>query len=306
VTVQKALRAGPLRIGDIEFDCAVLNDVDRTRVISETRFMEAMGMYRSGALSTRRESKEGEQRIPLSLAYKNLKPFIDQHPEVLNLQPVRYRTMHGNLATVGLPATIIPKVCEVWIDADRAGALKHFPRQKRIAARADILLRGFAHVGIIALVDEATGYQELRDRQTLQGILDKYLLAEQAKWAKRFPDDFYREMFRLRGWQWRGMKVNRPQVVGRYTNDLVWERLAPGLLEELRNRNPKDEKGNRRGKFHQWLTDEIGHPQLQQHIYAILGLMRASTGWPQFVRLVERAFPKVNTNLMLPFPEEED
>ena len=73
-----------------------------------------------------------------------------------------------------------------------------------------------------------------------------------------------------------------------------------------RARNPKERNGNRRGKFRQWLAEEIGHPQLQHHIYPVRGLMRASTGWPQFIRLVERAFPKVNTNLMLPFPEEDD
>jgi hypothetical protein len=120
--------------------------------------------------------------------------------------------------------------------------------------------------GIIALIDEVTGYQEIRDREALQQILDKYLRKEYAAWAKRFPDDFYREMFRLRGWQWRGMKVNRPSVVGRYTKDLVYSRLAPGIPEELERHNPKDDKGNRKSKHHQWLTEDIGHPALAQHL----------------------------------------
>ena len=42
------------------------------------------------------------------------------------------------------------------------------------------------------------------------------------------------------------MKVNRPQVVAHYTKDIVYQRLAPGILMELEERNPKDEKGNRR------------------------------------------------------------
>ena len=94
-------------------------------------------------------------------------------------------------------------------------------------------MRGLAMVGIVALVDEATSYQKIRDRKALNRILDKYLLAEHAKWAKRFPDEFYMEIFRLRRWQWQGMKVNRPSVVGKYTNDFVWDRLAPGVREEL-------------------------------------------------------------------------
>jgi hypothetical protein len=111
-------------------------------------------------------------------------------------------------------------------------------------------MRALAHVGIIALVDEATGYQEVRDRLALQEILDKFLLKEFATWAKTFPDEFYKEIFRLHGWQWRGMKVNRPQIVAHYTKDLVYARLAPGILAELEKRNPKDERGYRKAKHH--------------------------------------------------------
>lgn len=166
-----------------------------------------------------------------------------------------------------------------------------------------MLVRGFARVGIVALVDEVTGYQEIRDRQALQAILDKYLRESFAAWAKRFPDEFYREMFRLKGWQWRGMKVNRPSVVGHYTRDLVYERLAPGLIQELEVRNPKDEKGNRKVKHHQFLTDEIGHPALAQHLYAVIGFMRASSNWDQFYRLMQRAYPKRDTTMLLPLPD---
>jgi len=49
-------------------------------------------------------------------------------------------------------------------------------------------VRGFARVGIIALVDEATGYQEVRNKLALQAILDAFLRKELAAWAKRFPD----------------------------------------------------------------------------------------------------------------------
>jgi hypothetical protein len=142
--------------------------------------------------------------------------------------------------------------------------MQEFSCQTRsnIYEKCKLLIRAFAVVGITALIDEATGYQETRDRLALQAILDKFLRKEFAAWAKRFPDEFYQEMFRLRGWQWKGMKVNRPSVVGHYTNDLVYERLAPGVLEELQRRNPRDEKGHRATKHHQWLTEDIGNPAL--------------------------------------------
>jgi len=95
------------------------------------------------------------------------------------------------------------------------------------------------------------------------------------------------------------MKVNRPQVVAKYTNDLEYERLAPGILEELQTRNPRDEKGNRLAKHHQWLTEDVGHPALAQHLHATIGLMRASNTWDQFKSLIDRAFPKRGQTLQL-------
>jgi hypothetical protein len=87
--------------------------------------------------------------------------------------------------------------------------------------------------------------------------------------------------------------------VGKYTNDLIYERLAPGILEELEARNPKDERGYRRGKHHQLLTEDVGHPALAQHLHATIGFMRASAGWDQFYRLFNRAFPKKGATLEL-------
>ena len=150
-----------------------------------------------------------------------------------------------------------------------------------------------------ALVDEATRYQETRDREALQEFLDKYLLAERAKWAKRFPDAFYREIFRLRGWQWQGMKINRPQVVGHYTNDIVWDRLAPGVREELEQINPKMRKGDRRAKHHQWLTYDIGHPALQKHLTGVITLMKSvvysspNRAWDEFHAETSARIPQI-------------
>lgn len=298
--IPHATHEGPLRIRDIEFDCAVLDDAECTRVISEAKFMSALGIYRSGALSVRRWSRDGAQ-IPLFLAHKNLKPFAENHLGTVHFQPERYVTLKGNVAH-GIPAKVIPTVCEIWIDADREGVLGK--TQKIIAAKSDILLRGFAQVGIIALVDEATGYQDLRPRRALEKILDKYLLKNFAAWAKRFPDEFYEEMFRLREWEWRGRKTNPPGIVGHYTRDLVYLRLAPGLLEELEKRNPKSENGSRKAKHHQWLSEDIGHPKLRDHLIQVITLMRACGDWETFYHLLDRALPKVNETLMLPFTEK--
>jgi hypothetical protein len=49
------------------------------------------------------------------------------------------------------------------------------------------------------------------------------------------------------------------EVAAAYTRDLVYERLAPGVLAELEQRSPKDENGRRKNKLHQWLSDDYGH-----------------------------------------------
>jgi hypothetical protein len=287
--VVKASHMGVLELGNAELPCAVLEG--GTRVISERGVMAALGRKRGG-------QRPGGENLPRYLGPSNLNPFISSELMVGINSPVYYRHSKGGGVALGIEASLLPQVLEVWLQARDAGAL--LATQTHMAARADVLMRALAKVGIIALVDEATGYQEVRDRKALQAILDKYLRAEFAAWAKRFPDEFYKEIFRLRGWPWRGMSVNRPQAVAHYTRDIVYERLAPGILEELEAKNPSDGKGRRKTKHHQWLTEDIGHPALAQHLHAAIGLMRVSRDWDMFMAFLDIAYPKKGQNLSLP------
>jgi P63C domain len=286
----KATHKGEVVIGDIKIPCAVLDN--GKRVISETGFAESLLGTISGA--SKRFKKAGGP-LPVFLSSKNLEPLITIELISGPLMPIEY--MDGNRIVSSYDANLLPSVCEIWLKAREEKILRKDQYPK--AQKAEILMRGLAHIGIIALVDEATGYQEARDKEALQAILDRYLKKEFAAWAKRFPEEFYKEIFRLKRWPWRGTNVNRPSIVGTYTNDLVYERLAPGILEELQKRNPKDIKGNRHVKHHQFLTEDIGHPALAQHLHAVIGFMRASTSWEPFYRLIQRAFPKKLENLPL-------
>ena len=97
-----------------------------------------------------------------------------------------------------------------------------------------------------------------------------------------------------------------PQVVGRYTNDIIYDRLAPGILDELRKLNPKLSTGRRKVKHHQWLTEETGHPALDRHFSGVMALMRANFDWSHFKRSLERAYPKIGTQLALRFLEDDE
>jgi P63C domain len=275
----------PLVIGDIEIPCYVLED--STRVITNRGLQRSLGMAVSG----------GAQRMVGFLQNLSAKGLECKDLIARINQPIEFQPTRGGRSAFGYEATVLADLCDVLLAARKKKALT--PIQERFAESAEILVRGFARVGIIALVDEATGYQEVRDRFALQEILDTYLRKEFAAWAKRFPDEFYQEIFRLRGWVWKGMRVNRPSCVAAYTRNLVYERLAPGILHELELRNPMADKGYRLHKHHQLLTEDVGHPALAQHLHALLGLMRASDTWQQMMKMVNRAFPKRGDSLQM-------
>jgi hypothetical protein len=288
-----ATHRGKLRIGAVEIPCAVLKD--GRRVLSGTGIANALGGRSGAAKRLKTEVEKDGAHLPVFLASRNLLPYVSNELMTGPLKPITYRSGDGEVE--GYPAEALPEICNIWLQARQDGALNL--QQSDKAQAAEIVMRGLAELGVIALVDEATGYQDTRDRDALQAILDKYLQKEFAAWAKTFPDSFYREIFRLRGWPWNAMSVARPGVVGRYTNDIVYERLAPGILDELQQMNPTRESGSRARKHFQHLTDEVGHPALAQHLHAVIGLMRASATWEQFMTMLNRAFPKKGTQLDL-------
>lgn len=287
----RATHEGQFSIGDKVLTVAVLDG--GIRVVRALAVLSALGRQWRGQYK--------RTGLPSFLEAKNLSPFITNELQSV-LEPIEYMGLTGN-RQIGYRADLMPLVCEVYLNARDEGVLTS--KQRATARLAELITRALSRVGIAALIDEATGFQEVRDRQALQAILDKFLREEQAKWAKRFPDDFYREIFRLNGWEWRGMKVNRPQVVAHYTRDIVYTRIAPDLLSRLEELNPKDEKGRRPVAHFQWLTDEIGLPALSQHLHAAVALMRASTTWKEFKGLLDKALP-VKTRLSdLPLFDEK-
>lgn len=259
--------SGILKLGDLEFPCAVLSD-GKTRVLTQSDFMQGMGMYYSGWVAKNRSAEDTAAELPHFLSFKSLKPYIDKHLGDLQSVTVKYRTKGGNVAH-GIKAEIIPKICEVWLDADEQGSLG--ARQKVIAAKAKLLMRALAHVGIAALVDEATGFQADRDQDALAKFLEQYIQQELRKWVRTFPRTFFEQVCRLKGIPF-PEDMRLPRYFGKIVNDLVWDRLAPGVREELNRRNSVDQNGRRRFKHHQYLTEAVGHPKLLHHLGVLIGL----------------------------------
>lgn len=287
--------SGALKIGDLELPCAVLSD--GTRVLTETDFMASLGMYRSGALSVRRESKEAGAQMPLYLAYKNIYPFVIKHLGEVHQHHLEYRTLSGGVAH-GIPASLIPKICNVWLDARKEITLGE--RQEVIADRAELLMRGLAEVGIVALVDEATGYQRDRAKDALAKILEAFVAKEIQPYLKTFPADYYENLFRLYKLPYPpvGNKSWRPAFFGHITNDVVYSRLAPELLPELKKASSKAEK---KAKLHQWLTQDAGHPKLREHLSSVVTIMKLSKTPDDFKRNVNAIHPRFGDTIDMDF-----
>ena len=139
----------------------------------------------------------------------------------------------------------------------------------------------------------------------MQIILEKFISKELLKWTKQFPDEFYEHIFRLKGWPYEMNKRVYPPVLGKYTNDIVYARLAPGLLKELKAISPRNEKGRLKHKYHQRLTKDVGHPKLAQHLSAVITLMKISKTWDDFKSFLDETHPIFGKTPNLPFGNEE-
>jgi hypothetical protein len=285
----------PLKIGNVEIPCYVLED--GRRVLSLGGMVKALGMSIGGA-----GRRQGD-RLYQFATQKSLSTFIPNDLISRMDSPIRFQAPTGGSAATGYEATILPDVCEAVLAAREAGVLR--ADQMHIAKQCEILVRGLARVGIIALVDEATGYQRDRAKDALAKILESFIAKELQPYVTTFPSDFYQEMFRLRGIEFPG-SVKRPQYFGMLTNDIVYKRLAPGVLEELKR--VKLEAGRSRDKLFQRLTSNVGYPKLREHLGSIVTMMKLSDGWHDFMSKVDRLHPRYGDTMQLPltYKKEDD
>lgn len=277
----------PLRIGDVAIPCYVLED--GTRILSQRGVIAGLGMKRGSS----GEHTTGD-RLSVFLSGKAISPFVSSELRMVIDNPIKFKA--GNATAFGYSATILADICDLVLSARKTGKL--LSQQMHIADQCEILVRGFARVGIIALVDEATGYQKDREKDSLAKILEAFVAKELQPYMRAFPADYYEELFRLRGLKYPPEKNPhfRPQYFGSLTNDIVYERLAPGLLEEIKKQANKDEK---KAHLHRRLTQDIGHPKLRERLASITAIMKLSTDYKDFIGKLNRIHKRFGEQEML-------
>ena len=221
------LRLSSSTLGTIELPVGVLED--GTRIVSTRGINRALGSTTTG---TPRTDKIGARQLPYILASDALKSHLNNELIARLMYPREYRPKHGGRTGYGHEATLIPDICEVILDAEKAGDLGK--RYTNIVRTAELLIRGFARVGIIALIDEATGYQDDRAKDELTRILEAYIEESLRPYVSKFPNEFFKEMYRLHAWEYKPGNTRSPRYVGKFINRYIYEPLPPDVLPKLR------------------------------------------------------------------------
>ena len=282
----KATHSGWLVIGDKKIACAVLET--GKRLLTQETFLTAIGRAGKAKGGTGSFTVDG---MPPFLAAENLKPFISDKLRE-STTPVFFRNENG-VRGAGYDAMLLPGVCEVYLQFrdEFHGVGKSVPStQRHIVAACDLLMRGLARVGIVALVDEATGYQADRAKDELSKILEAYIAEELRPWLSTFPDEFFKQVYRIHAWEFKPGSNKRPAYVGRFINRHIYEQLPPNVLPKLRELNPVTEKGYRKHKHFQFLSSDTGNPHLDKQISTVTTLMRIARDKAEFNSMFERAF----------------
>lgn len=274
----------PLRIGDVEIACAVLEG--GIRVISLRAVTKALGRSRPKG-----GQKGGGVEMPYFLAADNLKPFISNDLRGGVETTMVYNSLCGGM-TYGIPADLLTDICEVFLKARDAGPGVLHHTQISLAQNAEKLMRGLAKVGIRALVDECTGYQEVRPKDDLQSFLDLLITDKYTPWiTRKFPRWFFKELSRITGIS---IQNGTPGYFGYLINELVYDRLGnPEVTPTLQSKNPRNPETGRRPRCHwQHLTTNFGIPVLDLHFATLKGLMQHSTNLQQLIMRCDGTLPK--------------
>ena len=282
---------GTLNLGENKLPCYVLED--GTRVLSGRKMQEILKVVDGNISGT---------KLPQFLSNSILKPFIFSNKDAAHFDPII--CFKGKQRINGYEATVLTDICEAILRARRSG-VKMTERQQIVANQCEILLSSFAKIGIIALIDEATGYQNEREHFELKKILSAYISEEILKWQLTFTDDFYREVYRLWGLPFIPKYIkNKPSFIGKLTTKYIYDLLPDGVVDKIKEKTGKTDKGNWKYKWHQSLTPEIGREHLKKQIIEVTTLMSISKSKSEFNELFERKYNAKPIQLELEFNED--
>jgi len=262
---------------NINIECYVLENSER--VLSLRGTARTMGLKGGGATALPRMLSNNYIQGYLS---EDLKKWLDdtESGKVQRIMPP-----DGGPMFHGFKASLLVDLADAFYQAknDKVFDRPAMKYQRELAERLYNITLAFSKVGIDAFIDEITGYQETREQDALQKLLDIYVEEIFQPWQKRFPEEFYKEIYRLKEWEYTG-DSKHPQLVGKITKEFIYNFLPEDVMLEVKQRK----KGNE--KLHQWLSSTTGISHLEKQIASTTTLLKASSTWEEFEKLFNRSF----------------
>lgn len=271
---------GVLPIGDIKVDCYVLKD--GRRLIHKRAMARALGL-----------KSEGGNALMKTLGGKTLSPLMPASVRDKIDNPIVFTPLSGDPAH-GYEATVLIDLCDALIDAEP----ELLPSQKFLARQAEIIIRAAAKVGIVALIDEATGFIADKRREEYREIWQECIRDEARKWeAREFPDDLFDIFYKTYGLKRTNPDTTQhPKFFAKLIRKYIYEPLLNSngaILEILDEKNPVVyANGGRRYKMWQFLTDEIGLPAIRAQIWQFVGIGKGAKNKHQLTSRFYESFPE--------------
>jgi hypothetical protein len=283
----EALRDGQLQIGDVWIDCYVLKD--GRRLFHKRGLAKALGL-----------KSEGGNAFMKSMGRKSLGSVITGSLREKLDNPVIFKPLSGDPAH-GYEGIFIIELCDAIWEAGRNGLLSQ--SQMFLSKQSEIIVRSSAKVGIVALIDEATGYIKDKQKEEYRELFREFIRAEVREWEKEFPDQFFDMLYRMYNLKRNADKTKHPQFFGKFIRKYLYAPLANSkgaVMEMIDEKNPVVYKcGGRKYKMFQFLTDEVGLPAFRAHMWQIIGIGSATRTKDGFVKGFKMAFPSPGDQMTL-------
>lgn len=277
--IPEALCQGDLEIGSIGIECYVLDNFKR--VIHKRGMAKALGM-----------KSEGGNVFMRAMGRKGLGSEIGGELRQKLDNPIVFKGLISDLGH-GYDCTVLIDVCDAIIDAAKNKKLA--PGQEGLAIQAEIIIRASAKLGIVALVDDATGFIADKRRQKYKELFKEFIQEEVAAYQSEFPDQLFDIMYKIYGLPRKSEGNKHPIFFSKFIRKYIYQPLANSngaILEMLEEKNPVVYvNGGRRYKMFQFLSDVVGLPALRSHLWQVVGIGNASKNKPQFERNFAVAFP---------------
>jgi hypothetical protein len=292
----KALCTGDDTFNGVKLVAAILDDEDRTHLFSESSLAKAFGFKGSATYWEKR--KKGTAVLPSYLSNSALKDYITADLIDKLATAVPYLST-SKVVSTGIEATALPLICDVFV---RAG--NDNPDNEALVTagkRAYAIILAFSQFGVLKWVEQITGYRYTdEDTQIVKSLKEYGVSPTIVEWQREFQSEFYRHIYRLKGWPYNPNTTARPQVIGTYTNQYVYNYLPKDVFAWIKENTPKSKAGNKTAKYFQSLDDKIGKEKLRNQMVSVTMLLKLSRSWLEFKQYFARSLGQTQIDFKEP------